>query len=216
MVQEFPRTALFAELVPHSSHFCFEKCYCNFSSLSLSLSSSSARRALEDGCRRAGGVSWRRQDRGGPRDPGKEMCCAPCNDARGYGTVPLYMSRHLAACTRTLTFRRAGRGLLGDRGARRSTPSRKTALRGTLQAADRLRWCTPVHEPDPGHVQQSFYHSLDTPSVVIDVRRPMGVPAARLGHAYDTRASAWAWASAQAHWGSYGFGTTMEQLWNNY
>ena len=65
-------------------------------------------------------------------------------------------------------------------------------------------------------MQQSFYHSLDTPSVVIDVRRPMGVPAARLGHAYDTRASAWAWASAQAHWGSYGFGTTMEQLWNNY
>ena len=37
MVQEFPRTALFAELVPHSSHFCFEKCYCNFSSLSLEL-----------------------------------------------------------------------------------------------------------------------------------------------------------------------------------
>ena len=34
-VQDFPPTALLAELVPHSSHLCFEKCWCNFSSLPL-------------------------------------------------------------------------------------------------------------------------------------------------------------------------------------
>ena len=83
------------------------------------------------------------------------------------------MSRELAPCTPTLTFRRAGRGLLREtlafrragRGllretrAPRSTRARKKVVTGTLQATYRLRWCNPVHEPDPGDAQQSFYHS---------------------------------------------------------
>ena len=58
--------------------------------------------------------------------------------------------------------------------ARRCTPPRKQVLTIFLRATDGLRWCTQVHEPDPGHVQQSFYHSIDTPSAAMDVRRPMG------------------------------------------
>ena len=138
------------------------------------------------------------------------------------------MGRELAACTPTLTFRRAGRVLVRETRAPRSTRARKKVVTGTLQATYRLRWCTPVHEPDPGDAQQSFYHSIDTPSVAgrgphlcqrLGYAMPMTPgPRPRPTDAWPRpgprpgRASAWAWASA---WAGV-LGCAHGSLLNNY